>query len=348
LNLEKDILNIKKENLKKLIIQIRAEIGHKRVEPDIFSFNFNQESQELVIITSDRPGKSTVIGKGGWVVGRLKEELGIRSVHVEAYSDLMVRKFRMELAGERLKEIEKDLKSSAISNLALLLDQRIQKPHQLISLLENFPESQLLESRQEDITSVVALSGGVDSSSSLIIAKMLGFNPQAVTVDPGSIILPGYFKNSVENLSQRLQVDHHYLARDLDEVIKESLDGRFHPCGRCSKLIEETVLDYAQDIDAQFIFFGDLLSTGADSLVFEGDILRINLPALLATSKGEVKSLALKWGVEKKSGYGCPLLKEVQKKHPSMRRYSIQRIERETRAGVLEPGEALDMIMRII
>ncbi|MDP3013424.1 MAG: hypothetical protein Q8M92_04225, partial [Candidatus Subteraquimicrobiales bacterium] len=90
------------------------------------------------------------------------------------------------------------------------------------------------------------------------------------------------------------------------------------------------------------------LSTGADSIVGEEDLLKINLPALLAATKGEVKHLALKWGVEKKSGYGCPLLKEVQKKHPSMRRYSIQRIERETRAGVLEPGEALDMIMRII
>ncbi|MEG3225446.1 MAG: ATPase, partial [Methanobacteriales archaeon Met13] len=297
------------DQLKNLISKIRAEIGHKKVEPDIYSFDFNHESQKLVIITSDRPGKSTVIGKGGWVVGRLKEELGVKSVHVEAYSDLMVRKYRMELARERLQEIENN---SALSNLSLLLDRRIEKPYQLDSILENFPEPHL-----EDIKSVVALSGGVDSSSSIIIAKLMGFNPQGVTVDPGSIILPGYFKKSVENLSEKLQVEHQYLDLDLREVIQESLSGRFHPCGRCSKLIEETVLDYARDIKAPYVFFGDLLSTGADSIVGEGDLLKINLPALLAATKGEVKQLALKWGVEKKSDYGCPLLKEVQKKHPS-------------------------------
>jgi predicted PP-loop superfamily ATPase len=195
---------------------------------------------------------------------------------------------------------------------------------------------------------VVALSGGVDSSFSLILAKILGFRFRAVTVDPGSIILPGYFKTSVEELIQKLRVEHEYLPLDLTEVVEGSLAGRFHPCGRCSKLIEKTVLSYAQERGVQFLFYGDLLSTGADSFSFEEDILRINLPALLSATKGEVKRIARKWGVEKKAGYGCPLLKEVQKKHPSMRRYSIQRIERETRAGVLEPGEALDMIMRII
>ena len=50
-------------------------------------------------------------------------------------------------------------------------------------------------------TTVVALSGGVDSSTSLIIAKMLGFNPMAVTVNPGDIILPRYFRESVEKLT---------------------------------------------------------------------------------------------------------------------------------------------------
>ena len=43
---------------------------------------------------------------------------------------------------------------------------------------------------------IVALSGGVDSSFSLIIAKLMGFNPIAVTVDPGNIVLPSYFKNN--------------------------------------------------------------------------------------------------------------------------------------------------------
>ncbi|MGZ7043739.1 MAG: ATPase, partial [Methanobacterium sp.] len=36
------------------------------------------------------------------------------------------------------------------------------------------------------------------------------------------------------------------------------------------------------------------------------------------------------------------------KKYPHMKKFSIQRILRETRAGVLEPGEALEMIMKTI
>jgi hypothetical protein len=331
-----------KHSLKQMVSHIRRDIGHKDVEPDIMDMVWDENSRKLVIITSDRPGKSTVIGKGGWVAGRLKEELGINSVHVEAYTDLMVRRYRMELARGNLNKIKAIYNSPALKNLANLLEKRIEKSYALESLLENYEEV------ENSPVSVVALSGGVDSSFSLILARIMGFQPQAVTVDPGSIILPGYYKNSVEHLTQNLKVPHEYLPLDMEEVIQESLEGRFHPCGRCSKLIEETVLRHAQKIGAQFLFYGDLLSTGADSLTREGNILRINLPALLSATKGEVKGIALSWGVRKKAGYGCPLLKEVQKKHPSMRRYSIQRIERETRAGVLEPGEALDMIMRLI
>lgn len=334
--------NLNKDSVKQLVSRIRRDIGHKDIEPDIREVLWDENSRELMIITSDRPGKSTVIGKGGWVAGRLKEELNVKSVHVEAYTDLMVRRYRMELAWDRLNQIRDTYHSPALLNLTRLLEERIEKPHALESLLENY------EQPENPPVSIVALSGGVDSSFSLILAKKLGFQPRAVTVDPGSIILPGYFKNSVDALTHQLQVEHEYLPLNLEEVIQDSLQGRFHPCGRCSKLIEETVLSHAQKLGAKFLFYGDLLSTGADSLTTEEGILRINLPALLSATKGEVKSIARSWGVEKKAGYGCPLLKEVQKKHPSMRRYSIQRIERETRAGVLEPGEALDMIMRLI
>jgi predicted PP-loop superfamily ATPase len=80
----------------------------------------------------------------------------------------------------------------------------------------------------------------------------------------------------------------------------------------------------------------------------DGNILRINLPALLSLKKGDVKKIAGKLGVGKKGGYGCPLIGEVHKKHPHMRCFSIQRVLRETRAGVLEPGEALNQIKGIM
>ena len=95
-------------------------------------------------------------------------------------------------------------------------------------------------------TAIVALSGGTDSSFSLILAKKLGFNPIAVTVDPGTIVLPKQFKYNIDNLTKDLDVSHEYIPVDYDDIIEESFTGRFHPCGRCSKRIEETLYNYAK------------------------------------------------------------------------------------------------------
>jgi len=335
-------LKLSKNRVIDEICRIREEIGHENVKPDIQEINFDEKNRKLLIITSDRPEKSIVIGKGGWVVGRLKEELNLNSVHVESYPDILLKEYKMKLTLDKLKEILnipefKDSKS--LHNLCKLLKLRIQNIHHFDILKEDLEES---ESNQ----AVVALSGGVDSSFSLIIAKFLGFNPVAVTVNPGSIILPRYFQNNVENLSRELHVKHEYIEVDMDEIIRESLEGRYHPCGRCSKVIKKAVLEYTKENNIPFLIYGDLLSTGSQSIVIEDDILKINLPAMLSATKGEIKNLTSKYGVLKKGGYGCPLINEVHKKYPHMRKYSIQRVLRETRAGILEPGEALEMIMK--
>jgi hypothetical protein len=111
----------------------------------------------------------------------------------------------------------------------------------------------------------------------------------------------------------------------MDEIIRDSLEGKFHPCGRCSKVIKRAVLDYTKEKNIPFLIYGDLLSTGSQSIVFEESIVKINLPAMFSATKGEAKSLASRYGVLKKGGYGCPLINEVHKKYPYMRKYSIQR-----------------------
>ncbi len=429
-------MKIGKKDLKSLISKIRKDIGHKDVNITISDILFDEESGTLLIITPDRPEKSVIIGKGGWVVGRLREELKVNSIHVEAYSDFIVPQYRMGLALEKLEKINEEYPlpySRPLLNLANLLKTRIENPYDFESVLKSFNGDFKIETSagkkgielDQDVEldqdleldqklgldldqdreldnggfkTVVALSGGVDSSTSIIIAKILGFNPLAVTVNPGDIILPRYFRESVENLTQKLGVKHQYLEVNMKDVIDGSLDGRFHPCGKCSKVIEETVFNYARENNIPFVIYGDLLSSGAQSIhlkeyipgniektvlgelnseevnssgkfsliernenvsgdgtglkkanrLINGNILKINLPALLSLKKGDVKKIAAIWGVNKRGGYGCPLIGEVHRKHPHMRRFSIQRVLRETRAGVLEPGEALEQITGMI
>ncbi|MBP1945772.1 7-cyano-7-deazaguanine synthase [Methanobacterium petrolearium] len=371
-------MKIQKQELISLITRIRRDIGHKDVEVGISNLFFEKKTRNLLIITPDRPEKSVIIGKGGWVVGRLREELGVDSIHVEAYSDFIVPLYRMKLALVKLKEIITEYnypENMPLLSLANLLEDRINNPYNVESLLQKFNytelttdefhgekvnkksennleieetgsemESDILEIKQDKLRTVVALSGGVDSSASLIIAKILGFNPLAVTVNPGDIILPSYFQESAEKLAGKLGVEHIYLDVNMQELIDGSLEGRFHPCGRCSGIIEQTIMGFARENRIPFIIYGDLLSTGANSFQKEGEVLRINLPAVLSFKKGDVKDITNKWGVKKRHSYGCPLLGVVHKKQPHMRRFSIQRVLRETRAGVLEPGEALDQI----
>ena len=84
------------------INRIRKEIGHEEVSIDIKEILYDKDTNEMWIITNDRPDKSAVIGKGGWVVGRLREELEIASIHVESYSDFLQKEYRMELSLNKL------------------------------------------------------------------------------------------------------------------------------------------------------------------------------------------------------------------------------------------------------
>ena len=77
---------------------------------------YDEETENLIIITPDRPEKSAVIGKGGWVVGRLREELGVNSIHVDAYSDMIITNLQNgtcnETAGEIVTSIDKSNRNS--------------------------------------------------------------------------------------------------------------------------------------------------------------------------------------------------------------------------------------------
>lgn len=319
---------------------IRKDIGHDKVNIYIEEIYFNENTNELWIITEDRPDKSAIIGKGGWVVGKLREKLGLQSIHVESYGDFLNKKYKLDLSKKTILNLNSD--SVGLKNLEKVIDDKISSIYSFN--FENYlSENEFKKSYKHE--AVVALSGGVDSSFSLILAKKLGFNPIAVTVDPGTIILPKQFKRNIRKICDELDISHEYLRTDYSEVINESFTGKVHPCGRCSKNTEELVREYAKSKEIPIIIFGDMLATGSQCITSQDDSLyRLNLPASLSTSKQEIKSLIEKYNLSTFKGFGCPLLYEVHRKFPHMKKFSIQRILRETRSGALEPGEALDLI----
>lgn len=361
------------------INRIRKEIGHEEVNIDIKEVLYDRNLNEMWIITKDRPDKSAVIGKGGWVVGRLREELQIESIHVESYSDYLQKKYRMKLSLDRLNSFVNDNELDygvflALNNLIDILKIKLENLYSFNfhKYFKDLDESPYNYFEVEKPVAIVALSGGTDSSFSLILAKKLGFNPIAITVDPGTIVLPKQFKQNIDKLVEDLDVPHEYIQVDYGELIEESFTGRFHPCGRCSKIIEDTLYKYALENEIPIVIFGDMLATGSqciteqvcnfdedekeidengenersdvDNEVNNNKIIRLNLPASLSVAKLENKSLTQHYNLKKIKGFGCPLLYEVHKKFPHMKKYSIQRILRETRSGALEPGEALDLI----
>lgn len=331
-----------KENILKEIDKIRKDIGHDQTRVHIKKIYYNKDKNEMCILTEDRPDKSAIIGKGGWVIGKLREKLKIDLIHVKSYKDYLLKKYELELSKRKINEFENNSTIQAMGNFKVFLDERLDN-------IYNFDFNSYFENshfeQSDDHEAVVALSGGVDSSFSLIIAKKLGFNPWAVTIDPGTIVLPNQFKKNINRLTKKLNIDHRYIEVDYSDFIKQSLDGRFHPCGRCSKNIENRIYEFAKNERIALIIYGDMLSTGTQCITKQDDQLyRLNLPASLAVSKQDIKYLTRKYDLAEFQGFGCPLLYEVHKKYPHLKKYSIQRILRETRSGALEPGEALDLI----
>ena len=94
------------------INQIRKEIGHEEVDIKIKDIIHNENTNELWIIGEDRPDKSAIIGKGGWVVGKLREKLNLNSIHVESYGDFLLKEYRSKLSLERINEFIDELENN--------------------------------------------------------------------------------------------------------------------------------------------------------------------------------------------------------------------------------------------
>ncbi|MEO2116930.1 MAG: 7-cyano-7-deazaguanine synthase [Methanocaldococcus sp.] len=192
---------------------------------------------------------------------------------------------------------------------------------------------------------VVAFSGGVDSSTSAIIAKQI-FDVKAVSCY-SKYIMTDEMRENAKNIAKKIGVDLEFIDVDLEEIYKGVVNGRFHPCGRCHKVIENAILDYTKKIDAEFVIFGDLLAFGYLALYKDGKIFRFNLPSFFALTKDEEREILKNNGIELRMSYGCPLLK-IYHKYNKGYKFTIQRILREVRGRVVNEEEGFKNIVDIL
>ena len=194
---------------------------------------------------------------------------------------------------------------------------------------------------------IVAFSGGVDSTVSVIISKKI-FNVLGITIQ-SPIIMNSESKKNISSLADKLGISHKFIDVDLEDIEIDTLNGKYHPCGRCHGKIERAILDYAKDNNINYIIYGDMLSTGYLSIVKEDEnILRINMPSYLVLTKNENRLLASKtYNIEISQKYGCPLLKKAHKYNKN-KKFTIQRILREVRAQVIDEKEGLENILQIL
>ena len=192
---------------------------------------------------------------------------------------------------------------------------------------------------------VVAFSGGVDSTASTIISKRI-FNVVGVTIYSPTI-MEEEDKSRVSNLVKKLGITHRFIAIDLEDIKLGTLEGRYHPCGRCHKRIEESILNYARDKGIKYIIYGDMLSTGYLSVVKEEDAIRINMPSFLSLTKNQCREILKTVGIEIKRKYTCPLLR-IAHRYERNKKFTIQRILREVRAQVIDSGEGLKNILEVL
>ncbi|AIF68696.1 hypothetical protein PAP_01270 [Palaeococcus pacificus DY20341] len=90
------------EDVREVIDRIREENGFEKVPYVIEELIYDEENDRLFIIGQDRTDKSAIIGNS-FVIGKLKEALGVKQITVYSKLDLLIKRKKIE---EHLKLIE--------------------------------------------------------------------------------------------------------------------------------------------------------------------------------------------------------------------------------------------------
>ncbi|NJE25315.1 ATPase [Thermococcus sp. MV5] len=243
---------------------------------------------------------------------------------IERIKDDFVKSYRLQQSLEALEQVKGDISKEAYKRLRALLRYRLYG--------EEFERSKI------DEKIALAFSMGSDSTASLLILKWAGFD-----VVPLMVKLP-QMRDVVLFRAQSYGAVFVEIPNYI-EVISDQIQKRAPICGKCHSMIMDAVKNYARENGIKIVASGDLLSFGSISIYKDGDLIRLNLPAFLAIDKREaIKILGRKYAV----GFGCSLWKGAIKNAPILKRFGIQRVLRELRAGAIDKEIAKTLIRDIL
>lgn len=310
----------------------RGMFGALRVKDTLW----DRISQTLFVVVSDRTDLSKALGPSGRIRHMVRKRLGISRIKVITEPQMLLRGLRKRLALKAIQALEGKLST----------DQRLFAEEVLSPLLMGD-----LPNRRVSCAVALAYSGGVDSTAALaLLSKFV--DVRALTVAPGPYVVPKAVRRRIESVTTSLRVRHEYLensATRFRNLFTECLEKAVHPCGRCKTLMEEVLLRHAKETGAEVLVYGDLLPTASESVSLRSGVFVVCLPAALALDKQDCIHIAEEAGYRwSPYAYGCPMLKQIHRKHPHTRYTSIQRILRKTYAGVLTPSQALRYIRSIV
>ena len=243
---------------------------------------------------------------------------------IHSIGDDFVKHYRLEYNLEALERVRGEIGEKAYSHLRNLLEYRLSG--------KEFDRSPV------GVKIALAFSAGSDSTASLKILRWAGFDVVPITAR-----LPQMTEKEIERAADEgsVFVEIQGYTDEMEDLMKK----RAPICGRCHTMVMDTVERKARELGIRLLATGDLLSSGLISIYKKGDLVVLNLPAFLALDKGEVIEVI---GGRYDFNFGCSLWKLAAKNSPSLKRYGIQRVLRETRARALKPEMAVKLIEDIL
>ncbi|AXI25131.1 hypothetical protein CFE53_02775 [Methanofervidicoccus sp. A16] len=254
INIEKDLLI---KEISEKIREIRRELNLKDVDFEIVDIEIIWEDNDtfLNICVPTRSDKSTIIGPGGWVVGKLREYLkdrfpGNLKILVDTYTDRLILKKKEERALSILKRIG------------------LKKGERVLVLVQCSYDLGVLD----------------------FLRKC--FKVFAVSLNIGSVVLPPKNRKLIEDYFVRYKIPHKSLdpIKLKGEDIRKVLGG--YPCDLCNGIVFKYLIEECRRMEIRYLINNNHTSQEIERLEdvyiinflklypLKRDILRKNYPYL--------------------------------------------------------------------